>query len=238
MNYNYCDENILQSPQKYMYTKFGGIEFLKSYYQQRLKIINKIYSYTQGDNESNIKLHDDLISGVVNYISTEKIKLLNEDLYSYILNQSLLCSVSNETSQEINVKEKIKTDDLLRKIILILSHSKGEKSALIELDQLIQRFEVTKKIYSEYKPGFKKGSGDNQNLENYWLFGIALCYANFNKINLKYFNTLIKVCDLLASLEIKILLNQITKKGLLLLFIIENHIYKSLIDYKGISLDS
>ena len=59
-----------------------------------------------------------------------------------ILNQSLLSSVSNETSQEINVKEKIKTDDFLRKIILILSHSKGEKSALVELDQLIQRFEV------------------------------------------------------------------------------------------------
>ena len=84
MNYNYCDENILQSPQKYMYTKFGGVEFLKSYYQQRLKIINKIYSYTQGDNESNIKLHDDLISGVVNYISTEKIKFYNKkQFYGY-----------------------------------------------------------------------------------------------------------------------------------------------------------
>lgn len=238
MSYNFCEENILDTPQKYMYTRFDGIKFLRSYREQRMKTMNGLFNYSQTGQESNIEMQDDLISGIITYINTKNNESLNQDLIRYIINQNQLTSANIKHVKKIKINKKIKTDDLLRNIILLLIHYKNANSAHLELDQLIQRFEVTKKIYNEYQIGMKNGTGKNDNLENYWLFGIALCYTNIKKINLKHFNTLIKICDLLTSIEIKILLNQISKKGLISLFIFEMHIYESLMNQKGIKFDT
>lgn len=42
MEYKYANENLLEFPQKYQKTSFHGNNFLKSYFENRIKIINQI----------------------------------------------------------------------------------------------------------------------------------------------------------------------------------------------------
>ena len=58
----------------------------------------------------------------------------------------------------------------------------------IWLDRLVQRFEVTKKLYEEYFIGFRKGRGHNNLIKLYWLFALVLSiyYSETNQI--KYLN--------------------------------------------------
>jgi hypothetical protein len=79
----------------------------------------------------------------------------------------------------------------------------GGKSAAGEawLDRIIQRFEVSKKIYSSYLPGFRKGQGDFAQVDFYLLPALILCLRYLQTANARYLSTLLKVTDLLCSLR-------------------------------------
>lgn len=66
-------------------------------------------------------------------------------------------------------------------------------------DTLLQRFEVTKKIYHNYGPGFRKGSGEVRDLATYGLAAWCFTQAWKEKNNLKYLNVLIKLLDTISS---------------------------------------
>lgn len=71
------------------------------------------------------------------------------------------------------------------------------------LNLLIKRFEVTKKIYNDYNKLFRPVKTNNfSNLTNYLLFAGTLICA-YQKTEIKsYLNALIKVNDICCSLEI------------------------------------
>ena len=111
MNYIYSSENRLENPHNYMYTKYGGEEFLSSYFESRKEII-RILSSRKKDNfsYSEIELqakeiiqnylidHDALNSNEVSIsVSNENIDLFNlndifineeidKELYFFFLN--------------------------------------------------------------------------------------------------------------------------------------------------------
>ena len=80
------------------------------------------------------------------------------------------------------------------------------------LDRLVQRFEVTKKLYASYPPGFRKGEGANTSVRLYWLLALSLCLFYAQTRNLKYLNVLLKVNDLLISLPPESLIGHISTK--------------------------
>ena len=104
----------------------------------------------------------------------------------------------------------------------------------IWLDRLVQRYEVTKKLYEEYLPGFRKGCGHNNSINIYWYFAVLLTvyYMQTNKI--KYLNTLLKVCDLMISLPFNDLNRDIPKFGLDLVLSTEIVFVHKLLKAKGI----
>ena len=69
------------------------------------------------------------------------------------------------------------------------------------LNALVQRFEVTKKLWSQYLPGFRKGQGVNDNLVLYQYFSLILAISYYEHSELQYLSTLLKVNDLLLSLD-------------------------------------
>jgi len=69
------------------------------------------------------------------------------------------------------------------------------------LNALVQRFEVTKKLWSHYLPGFRKGQGVNDNLVLYQYFSLILAISYYEHSELQYLSTLLKVNDLLLSLD-------------------------------------
>jgi hypothetical protein len=84
----------------------------------------------------------------------------------------------------------------------------------IWLDRLIQRFEVTKKVYQTYLPGFRKGEGPSTIIRLYLLFAAALCVQYVRSHNVKYLSTLLKVCDLLCSVPEIVVKGHIPEDGL------------------------
>ena len=96
----------------------------------------------------------------------------------------------------------------------------------------------TKKLYEEYLPGFRKGRGHNNLIKLYWLFALVLCiyYAQTNQI--KYLNTIIKVCDLITSLSLQDLTKHIPKFGLDLVLSSEMIFIQILLKDKGIKYEN
>lgn len=68
------------------------------------------------------------------------------------------------------------------------------------LERMVRKFEVTKKIYPSYEPGFRKGLGEPRQLEAYYAFGLLLCAGTHSNPSLRYLNALLKLNDILVSL--------------------------------------
>lgn len=114
----------------------------------------------------------------------------------------------------LTMDEPVSTLDLLHAMIAAQLTYVLDSNTKVWLDRLVQRFEVTKKIYEFYPPGFRNGEGGNTSVRLYWLFALALglYFARSNKI--KYISTLLKVCDLLCSLPKNMMQGHIPKQGL------------------------
>ena len=71
------------------------------------------------------------------------------------------------------------------------------------LSRYIKKYEVTKKLWSEYSPDWKKASDRYDDPSQYLLLSLA-CMLRFQDTkNLKMLNTALKLNDLLCSLEIE-----------------------------------
>lgn len=114
----------------------------------------------------------------------------------------------------LNITEKIKTLDLLHALIAIQLTDIQGSDTKFWLDRLVQRFEVSKKIYESYLPGFRKGEGAKTSVRLYWLFSLALNLFYVKSNEIKYLNTLLKICDLLCSLPKNMLNGHIPENGL------------------------
>ena len=97
-----------------------------------------------------------------------------------------LVNSDSETEQLFN--EWIRNDDF------------NNQKIIQDLNTLIKRFEVTKKIYSSYDPNFRAIDKSKFNdLRLYVLFSYILVQASKTKKKTQYFNALLKVNDILSS---------------------------------------
>jgi len=139
----------------------------------------------------------------------------------------------NNFSLEQSVETSILFDTLFASILLDLKNINNK----IWLDRLVQRFEVTKKLYEEYLSGFRKGRGQNNLIKLYWQFALVLSIYYSETYQIKYLNTLIKVCDLITSLPFKDLTRDIPEFGLDLILSTEIVFVEILLKAKGIEYD-
>ena len=155
------------------------------------------------------------------------------DKYNDDLDLVQVNKLINNFSLAQQVKTSILLDILFASILLDVNNINNK----IWLDRLVQRFEVTKKLYEEYLPGFRKGRGHNNLIKLYWLFALVLSIYYAEKNQIKYLNTLIKVCDLITSLPFKDLVRDIPEFGLDLVLSTEIAFVKILLKAKGIEYD-
>ena len=131
--------------------------------------------------------------------------------------------------------ESVTTLNLLHALIATQLINVLGNNVKIWLDLLVQRFEVTKKIYEVYQAGLRKGEGANTSVRLYWLFALALSLFYTRTKEIKYLSTLLKVCDLLCSLPEKELRENITEHGLSTILVTEIVSVQRLIEEKGVS---
>jgi hypothetical protein len=212
IKYEYTESNRLSSPHKYMYTKYEGKEFINVYIEDRKSHIERF---------KNVKNSSPLDKNL--YLSTE-----------FFLRKGELLQMNNYLDIDIySGKNEIKTDELL--LCIIANHLNlgfNEESLLKNwTDFFVQRFEVTKKIFESYhSKEFRVGKGKNDSARLYGLLALLLTLNFSITRNLKYLSTLLKLNDLLCSLD-DTQLDDIPSEGLTFIMSKElefiNSIYKN-----------
>ena len=81
---------------------------------------------------------------------------------------------------------------------------------------------IIKKLYTTYPKGFRSGKGKTNVVRLYWMFALLLNLCYVETQNIKYLSTLLKVSDLLCSLDSNNrLIHKIPKQGLVLILLVE-----------------
>ncbi len=105
----------------------------------------------------------------------------------------------SEVSQDVGAGE-IKTADLLEQLYVKLKSGEVNDADFEILKILVQKFEVSKKVYSAYTKKFMRGANAvSSDLKNYVMLAqvFALAYEQAGK--LYYLNVLLKLIDTLTS---------------------------------------
>ena len=227
LDYKYTNVNQLDKPDKYMYSSFHGGDFLDAYFRDRLKYIknfdkkeekkfkNKIYSFYLAratllfQNFLDAELSDQSEKEIIDWGRTSKY------CTSSIKDNNI------KPLSDFDITRQIYSSNLLSS--LINSQLTHDDNSLIKfwLDLLVQRFEVTKKIYESYPHSFRNGEGKYNTVQLYWMFALSLMLFYCKTKNIKYLSTTLKVSDLLCSLDKNLLNDEIPPQGLSIILLVE-----------------
>jgi hypothetical protein len=244
MSYLYSKRNRLEEPHNYMYTQFQGEDFLRSYQSCRMDVLCRRTTVAKADKEpDNMFVYYALPALEKMFYTTSSegarkfLKLVNGS-NAKMAEQSmtdLRFDVLAKGLDEISLVDSVKTLGLLHSLIAVQLINVHDFNTKLWLDRLVQRFEVTKKVYEIYPTGFRKGEGGNTSVRLYWLFALALSlfYASTNEI--KYLSTLLKICDLLCSLPDQMIIEDIPQNGLSIVLATEVVSVQLLAEKKGVS---
>jgi len=230
IGYEYTEVNRLDMPHRYMYTKFEGHEFLKSYFDNRSANIKRFQRFSDNVQSANAdsQLIIDIISHLELFIQGATDKSDGNWQLFPVSQKNPKCKTYLEVLQKMKGslrafdKDKItNTEELLYGILVCQLTGSQEINTKDWLDCLVQRFEVSKKIYECYLPGFRRGSGSAKIVRLYWLFSLSLCIHYMATKNSKYLSTQLKVSDLLCSLSDEQLHNEVSSKEISLVLSIE-----------------
>ena len=162
----------------YNYTEKNLLEYPESYFYSKFNGVLFLESYYSKRHQKLAALGSDLIINSkfeklkIEIISKFKIlysKNNKDNLFFYT--PDFLLNILNDNNQDLNKK----------------------------FNKIIQKFEITKKIYNKYEIDTFKGTGYNKNLDMYILFGICLIDFYHKTKNLVYLNSILKLSDILCS---------------------------------------
>lgn len=186
-----------------MYTPFRGEIFLQDYRLSRIAVIKRHNTAKFDSTGEDSELIIPVLAALTKIFQEDGADGQFQSLLPVPVMGSTVRLPSDQSKaylKDISISELIFTSELLRAIITTQLWGTTGIDIQKWLNLLVQRFEVTKKIYEAYHSGFKKGEGSASDIRLYWLFAVALCLTDDKTGSLKYLNTLIKVCDLLCSL--------------------------------------
>lgn len=247
MSYPYSQVNRLEEPHSYMYTRFQGGGFLDLYLSSRMAVINRLFPAEEAGEEFDALLFCSfsVIEEHIRSYSSAAAKNFSELTTGWGLHILRGASIADERLEQrgkdltaFSINERINASELLSALIIVQLSGAGSDNEKVWLDRLVQRFEVTKKIYESYPSGFKKGEGLNTLVRLYWQFALSLCLYYTRTREIKFLSTLLKVCDLLCSLPENMLRGQIPEHGLPLVLAVEVNSILLLAEEKGVSLAS
>jgi len=211
LEYSYANADLLEFPQKYQMTPFEGREFLSSYYQSRKDVLDKISQ-----------------NPAVRFTFSLD-QILEGSCFPFFPYRYRMWSF-NEKPEYLKT---FVTNDLLTTILLRLEYTKQNSPKQYEYSMelrqgpeqqetriimaLLKKFEIKKKIFTEYDYDFskydsklKENSTDFKILRNYILFA-GICMQKFrpsekygskggeDNYNLKFLNVLLKLNDIICS---------------------------------------
>lgn len=245
--YQYTQSNRLDAPHSYMYTPFEGEALLLAYRAARMVAIKKLSATqlvaqatdTDFDNCA-VPFLEKSFDNISNEVG-EKFRQISlsssgelepaDSSVSIEILEGLIRQLAN-----IDITKSVSTLDLLQSLVAAQSTGMADIRIKEWIDRLVQRFEVTKKLYVTYPPGFRKGAGATSSVKLYWLFALVLSLYYVSSNQIKYLSTLLKVCDLLCSLPEDLLLGHLSSNLMRAILATEVVSIELLVEKKGIDL--
>jgi hypothetical protein len=210
-----------------MYTPFGGGEFLREYFLDRINTINRL------------KNLDPILSREDS--PKNQLELLIQVMVSYIHDENGGYQLEYETTwrdlyKDFKLSKEIQTQKLLKALVFRQISGHCGEEEIFWLDRLVQRFEVSKKLYNFYPSDFRKGYGRYQEVEHYLILAVVLClhYEKVKKI--KYLSTQLKLTDLLSSQTIAQFEGGVPLRALYFLICIEIENVRQLMRQQGVEI--
>ena len=231
--YEYTQVNRLNTPHNYMYTPYRGLEFLDAYIDDRLTYLKNIKN-SKLDSSSNtyISLYAKSCRLLIEYskISVHRDKL--EEIFNFSVPKAYQSHSINDSDVDslpsFKTSKIILSENLLASLLDTQVNGGDQNLIKFWLDLLVQKFEVTKKIYHHYPINFGKGLGPNDSIEVYWMLILSLSLLFSSTKNIKYLNTMLKISDLLCSLDKNTVFKNIPKNHFGIVLLVELSSVKSL----------
>lgn len=244
MSYPYSQTNRLAEPHSYMYTQFQGEALLQSYQSSRMAVVCRCATFTHGGIEPDRMLVNyalpalEKLFDATSLESGKKFRTLLEDVSEKRYRQDKADEIRLEGFakglEKVTMTNPVITLDLLHALIALQLTNVQDVNTKVWFDRLVQRYEVTKKIYEIYPTGFRKGEGTNTSVRLYWLFALALSLFYVRSNEIKYLSTLLKLSDLLCSLPEDMLQGDIPERGLAGVLVTELVSVQLLAEKKGV----
>lgn len=205
MDYTYTAKNALLYPQNYMYSEFNGSDFLTSFFSDREMAIKEACRVCKKSDRPNNSASNDLRL-FLNGLAKEKTSWFDDSLKNHLRNKASFAPIDNYQIQDVAVDQqisckKIDTKELLNAIIRKIVDNEVD-TTFWPIEKLRQKFEVSKKVRSNYQQNLGKGEGTYDDLHLYWLFGAIMAIRYIQSDNLKYLNALCKINDIICSVPI------------------------------------
>ncbi len=177
MKYTYTEVDRLENPHNYMYTSVVDKNFISIYAKDRILRSEQYFDKKHG------------------IIFTKSYgELFHDNIGNFTTDNKL-------TLDYFSTLEKINTSKLLQALLVDILKESSAKADFF-LSKLIQRFEVSKKLYTIYSSDIRKGEGDANNPTNYAKLALCLSVAYQKTGHLQYLSTQLKLLDLLMSLDV------------------------------------
>lgn len=236
MSYTFNNKNLLITKESYMYSPYHGKVLFSYFLKNRSNYLYRLEFQNDLSYDLNmIKFVNLILSAKINYRFNKKLfKLITSYKKDILIKDGL-----NFTSNKIKIKncEKknvINTDNLLKNLISSSLNNRNTKEIYKFTEKLINKFEVSKRLFNNYDKNFKKIGKRYKNIELYKKFSILLSINYILKKNNRYLNTLLKVNDLISSTEESV--KNLNHNELIIIFGLEEFFIKDLLKINKIKL--
>jgi len=208
VNYIYTDENRLDVPHAYMYAPYAGHDFLVAYVDDRRSRL--AYHLQDTDRPKQGALKDALAA-----VARARASAQRPDTFS--------------------PAEPTPLQPLLAALLGALATG-DHAAAQPWLMRVIQRFEVSKKLHASFAPGFRTGEGEVRDPARYVELALCLALAYVLSRQVQYLSTLLKLNDLLLSLDAGVLRSACAPELMALLVAAELDAVAALAAAQGVTL--
>lgn len=221
MEYTYSAENRLRDPCSYMYTPFEGEVFFRGYFYARRMCRDRLEKIVPGNGERAgfgkeiLELGMKELAGYLGKLEPGmRVKVESFLPPVVIQGQKGRPKTADQAAgapgdaghpglEDIGEAEKITTLTLIKNLLAVLGSGTDHQMEHVKnwIDKLMQKFEVTKRIYATYPSMSKRGCGSYEDMTLYALLTLLLALYYGKTGNLKYLNTMMKLNDLLCSVK-------------------------------------
>lgn len=203
MAYRYCDQNLLEEPNTYMYPPYEGTRFLSEYFSSRLE--RMVCPDSNWDMPWFASFH------AARAILWDWVNTKASINAQRIWTQYCISSAETLTAPEKvfcgsppfrDCNDNLKILPLLSSLVAEQALGPIGKTTEVIWRKIVKRFEVSKRLYEFYSLDLKKGYGDYTDLRPYELLSLSSALHYSTTGSLVALNTQLKLNDVLCSLAI------------------------------------